>query len=51
MSRPSYYTKRSAPVLAATFVGVICAALWVGGAILVGSRLGEIWAGDRRAAS
>jgi hypothetical protein len=50
-SRPSYYTKRALPTVAATFVGVICAVLWIGGAVIVGSRLGEIWAGDKRAAA
>jgi hypothetical protein len=40
--------KRSLPVVAATLVGVVSAGLWIGGAIMIGSRLGEVWAGSRR---
>ncbi|MCW2767605.1 MAG: hypothetical protein JWO11_3564 [Nocardioides sp.] len=51
MTTKRYYAKRGAATVGATVIGLICAVLWVAGAILIGSRLGELWAGDRRAAA
>lgn len=48
MIRPSYHARRAVPVVAAVAFSVVSAALWIGASIVIGSRVGEAWAGSRR---
>lgn len=48
MTTRTYYVKRGAATVGAAVVGFICAVLWLVGAVMVGSRVGEAWAGGRQ---
>jgi hypothetical protein len=43
-----YYARRGVATVGAAVIGLICAVLWLVGAVMVGSRVGEWWAGGRQ---
>jgi hypothetical protein len=48
MTTRTYYVKRGAATVGAAVIGFVCAVLWLVGAVMVGSRIGEAWAGGRQ---
>lgn len=48
MTTRAYYAKRGVATVGAAVIGFVCAVLWLVGAVMVGSRVGEAWAGGRQ---